>query len=82
MENKDIIEIFEKGNRTSNPLYEALTGIPYHSKWTDFSPALMATERTFSLGGIGQVAKGVNAQGGLYALLKSRMILPVESGEE
>ena len=36
-----------------------------HSKWTDFSPASMAVGRKFSLGGIGQVANGLNAQGGL-----------------
>jgi len=56
MKDKDIIVIFEKGIRTSNPLYEALTGIPCHSKWTDFSPAIMATVRKFSAGGMGQVA--------------------------
>jgi len=34
----------------------------------------------FSPGGIGQVAKGVNAQGGLYALLKSSKTWFLESG--
>ena len=48
--------------------------------WTDFSPASMDAGRKFSRGGMGQVAKGLNAQGGLYALLKSRMIRPLESG--
>ena len=60
----------------------SLLSNPCYSMCTDFSPASMAMGRKFSLGGMGHVAKGLNAQGGLYALLKSSMILPVESGIE
>jgi hypothetical protein len=34
----------------------------------------------FCFGGMGQVAKGVKAQGGLKALLKSITVLPLASG--
>jgi hypothetical protein len=40
---------------------------------------VISASKIFSFNGNGQVAKDVNAQGGLYALLKS-MITSLESG--
>ena len=45
-----------------------------------FSPASMATVMRFCRVGSGQVAKLVKAQGGLCALLKSRIVIPSGPG--
>src|ERR1044071_7288903 len=45
-----------------------------------FSPASTRNGRWFCRGGIGHVANTVNTQGQLYALLKSRITFPAESG--
>ena len=44
------------------------------------SPASIATGRRFRRVGSGQVAKSVKAQGGFWALLKSRVVIPSASG--
>src|SRR5206468_3632907 len=41
-----------------------------------FSPASTLTRSRFSGRGIGQVVKGLNAHGGLYASLKSTIVVP------
>src|SRR5258708_9974683 len=55
---------------------------PAMDQWPEyiFSPASTRNGRSFCRGGIGHVAKTVNTQGQLYALLKSRITFPVESG--
>ena len=50
------------------------------SGWNFFSPILSAMGKIFCLGGNGQVACTVKAQGGLKALLKSMTVWPVASG--
>jgi hypothetical protein len=40
----------------------------------------MATGNVFALDGMGQVENSENAQGGLYALLKSMVVMPSASG--
>src|SRR5215831_17440715 len=47
---------------------------------TPISPASIAIDRRFCDGGSGQVAYGVTAHGGAYALLKSRITRPSFGG--
>ena len=47
---------------------------------TFFSPAFIGTDNVFALVGMGQVENSEKAQGGLYALLKSILVMPFASG--
>src|SRR6266446_49210 len=70
---------------TSPPLPSAFCPLPSALPYACppayfFSPASIRIGSRFWGGGSGQVAYGVKAQGGLYALLKSTIVFPFASG--